>query len=38
MNRKIEIDYRWNLVDYPNLSYEQEELLKEHAEERIFDM
>ena len=38
MKRKIEINYHWNLTDYPNLTHEQREALENHAEERVYEM
>ena len=34
----VEVKYNWNLSDYPDLDKETKELLKEHAEERMFQL
>lgn len=34
----VEVKYNWDLSNYPNLDKETKELLKEHAEERMFKL
>lgn len=38
MKRKIEINYNWDLSDYPDLDFETRSQLENHAEERISEM
>ena len=36
MNRKLIIEWNWNLSDYPNLTKDKKMELKQEAENRVF--